>query len=139
MATTDEDLHRLQQAWKYTGQEARIAFWHWILDQMGVRGEGLLEFTSGVSAETGQGFVKLTWGEQHGQLTPAEARRHAFGILEAADAADSDSFLWRFLQQTVGLDDQRAARVLVEFRAYRDQQAPPDEATGEGGARNAEP
>ena len=125
----DEDLHRLQHAWRDAGVAAKTAFYRELLAQQGVRGEGLLEFTSAINPD-GEPFVKLTWGDQHGQLTPTEARRHALGILEAADAADSDSFLWGFLRARVGLDDERAAEVLAEFRAYRARQARA-QATGE--------
>lgn len=67
-------------------------------------------------------FVVLRWGEMRGQLTPAAARQHALRIMEAADAAESDALLVRFLQQRVGIqEDEKAIAILSDFRAMRGQ------------------
>jgi len=73
---------------------------------------------SGVSLFTGDGYVSLKWGEQAGQLTIAEARAHALSILGAAEAADTDSALWRYLKEG-GASDEQAGGMLGAIRRNR--------------------
>lgn len=87
----------------------------------------MIHLESGVSIYTGEPFVKIDWGEQHGQLTPENARAHAMFILKCADAAISDAFLWHFLCETAGLPEEKAATALMLFRDYRDGRQPPAE------------
>lgn len=77
-----------------------------------------------VSAFTGEPFVQLHWGELHAQMTPDEARQHAFAILECAEAADSDAFLFHFARKRVGMDEERAAKLIFSFREFRGEQPP---------------
>ena len=72
-----------------------------------------------VGYKTGQPLVQFTWGNKQAQLTAAEARLHAFRILECADAAETDLFLWRFATSTIGVNAGGAAKFIVEFREFR--------------------
>lgn len=63
--------------------------------------------------------VQLKWGEQGGQLTPAEARMHALAILECAEAAIHDSALVRFLIEDVGIDEEQALKTVFGLREFR--------------------
>jgi hypothetical protein len=81
--------------------------------------EGMIAFTSGVSQRTGEPFIHIHWGSMEGQLTPAEALEHAQGIIEAVEAAYSDSFLVGFLTEKVKTPPEIALHILGEFRAYR--------------------
>jgi hypothetical protein len=53
-------------------------------------------------------------------MTPYEARQHAYAILEAADAADSDHFIFTFLIEKIKVGPEQAAPVLQEFRTHRE-------------------
>ena len=76
---------------------------------------------SGVSAATGEPFVKLTWEgpDPSGQLTVVEARELGLTILGAAEAAITDAALMHWLQHTMGLDLARAAGVMSDYRVAR--------------------
>jgi len=82
---------------------------------------GSLYTESGVSAATGEPFVKLTWEGPgpSGQLTVAEARDLGLTILGAAEAAVTDAALMAWLQDTMGLDLPRAAQVMSDYRVAR--------------------
>jgi hypothetical protein len=73
-----------------------------------------------VASRDGMPFVVLKWGDERGQLTPDEAREHAHLILEAADAAESDAFIFKFVTEKIQIPEQ-AAQILLEFRKFRDQ------------------
>lgn len=71
--------------------------------------------------ETRKGIVRIGYGLTFDlQMSPKEARKIATDILEAADAAESDEFLVKFLMGTVGVPLEGAAAVLQEFRAARE-------------------
>lgn len=55
------------------------------------------------------------------QMSPAEARHHALAVLECADAAESDAFIFEYLQAKVGLTDNQMAQVLGDFRTWREE------------------
>jgi hypothetical protein len=85
--------------------------------------EHQIEAISGVN-QRGEGFVHIRVTEpgirdQVVQCTPMKAREIAQFILEAAEAAETDSFLYQFMKDKVGLDQEQAGRVLVDFRAWR--------------------
>jgi hypothetical protein len=74
---------------------------------------------SGVNAK-GEPFVQLLRGtEIFCQMDVTQAREHAQAVLEAAEAAEQDAFIMSFMQNKVGLDQNRAAQVLIDFRQYR--------------------
>jgi hypothetical protein len=79
-------------------------------------------------AETRKGLVKLLKDKEViATVSPQEARSWAMNILEAAEAAETDEYLIWLLTQRVGLDLKPAAKVLQEFRDYREKrQGEPD-------------
>jgi hypothetical protein len=77
------------------------------------RGNGFVH----IAMETGKGITR-TRGVM--QCTAAEARQIAQQIAEAAEAAETDAFLFQFLQSKVQLDPARAAMVLNDFRIWRE-------------------
>lgn len=77
-----------------------------------------------VSAKTKEGLVQLKWGENGCQMTPEEARQHAYGILDAANAAESDSIMYKFLVDIVKLPPENAFLLFKEFRQMREKHAP---------------
>jgi hypothetical protein len=54
-----------------------------------------------------------------GQLTTREARAHAQSIIEAADAAEHDAVVLRWLMDALGQDLTRAAGAIAALRRYR--------------------
>lgn len=68
-----------------------------------------------------RGLVVLKLEEEMAQLTPTKAREIAGMLLEAADAAESDHFIVKFMRETIGLGEQQAAQVLMDFRKLRDE------------------
>lgn len=54
------------------------------------------------------------------QMSPAQARRIAGQLLEAAEAAESDGFLVGWLGEDKDLGEQQVGSLLISFRAYRD-------------------
>lgn len=72
-----------------------------------------------VGYHSGEPLVEFEWGEKKGQLTSTEARAHALKILEAADAAESDLFLWEFATSTIGATTGGAAKLIDQFRQFR--------------------
>jgi hypothetical protein len=86
----------------------------------------LIQIKSMVASQSKQGMVVLRWGTMSGELTPNEARLHALAILEAADAAETDEFIWNWLEKIdQDMPPERRAAILQDFRAYRDEKAKP--------------
>ena len=81
-----------------------------------------LEVSSGVSIFDVRPFIRVAWGEQTGQWTPAEARQHALQVLEVAEAAEHDSVVVRWLRERVHVDVDRVGQMLKDLRHYRDAQ-----------------
>lgn len=75
-----------------------------------------IEVQSGVSVFTHEPYVQLRWGAESGQLTPAEAREHALGVLRAADAAEFDATVWAEMTETIGLEPESVVRFLAGIR-----------------------
>jgi hypothetical protein len=65
------------------------------------------------------GKVILRLGDYEAQLAPLDAQHLALSLVEAATSARTESWLFRFLREQVDLDQERAARVIGEFRHYR--------------------
>lgn len=71
-----------------------------------------------------KGLVRLSQGiSWEVVISPAEARRFALTVLEAADAAESDEFVLKFIGDRVGLSDDQLVLVLRDFREFRSMQA----------------
>jgi hypothetical protein len=80
--------------------------------------------------ETRKGLVKLVRDKEViATVSPAEARDWALNILQAAEAAETDEFMWAFFTGTIGIDENKAAQVLVDFRKYREKKQ--DEKAGD--------
>lgn len=78
-------------------------------------------------------LVQLRWGDLKCQLSPQEARQHALGILECAEAAMHDTALVGFLTHDAGIDITAAVVTIGRLRKYRgdvdreDWREPPSE------------
>lgn len=81
-----------------------------------------ISISSVISQRDYRPFVQLKWGKEGCQLTPAEARQHAYSILDAANAAETDAILVLFLRERVGLKDGvDIGAILNDFRLMREK------------------
>ncbi len=80
-----------------------------------------INISSVISSRDGRPFVQLKWSGDGCQLTPDEARQHAYRILDAANAAETDSIMVRFLQERVGIDFKSIVPILRDFREFRER------------------
>lgn len=74
---------------------------------------------SGVNPE-GEPFVQLIKGKEVlAQMTTAQARDHAQAMLDAAEAAETDAFVYTWVIEHVGAGPEQAAGLLTDFRRWR--------------------
>lgn len=66
-----------------------------------------------------QPSVKLTFRDEETRMSTEDARRLAADIIDTAHAADADAFLVEFLQEKAGLELEKAAHILLDFRQWR--------------------
>src|SRR4051812_5622878 len=73
-----------------------------------------------VSSQNGRPFVEFACDISPTQFTPAKAREIALMLLESADASESDAVLMGFARDMLDFDQQAAAKLLNQFRQYRE-------------------
>lgn len=82
---------------------------------------GPLELVPGVSVFTGKAFLVIqVYGEKIGQWSPADARHHASGILDAIAVAPLDDAYHATLTGDVGVTEAVADQVLDDLARYRE-------------------
>lgn len=81
----------------------------------------MLHVESMYGAQSKKGTVCLSWGDNAGVLTPAEARVHAAMVIECAAAAENDELFVKFMVEKVGIEEQQAAMALGDLRIMRDK------------------
>jgi hypothetical protein len=83
--------------------------------------DNIIWHQSGIN-QKGEPFVQLLKGtEIIGQMSVEEARDHARAMTEAAEAAETDAFIYQWVVEHVGSDRERAGQLLVDFRRYREE------------------
>ena len=82
--------------------------------------DGMIVATSLVSRTTHEGVVEFNWGDKRAQLTCQEAREHALGVLECAEAAETDAYMVHFLIDELVMDMEKAAGIMRSFRNFRE-------------------
>ena len=81
----------------------------------------VLGHRSGINAK-GDPFVQLIRGtEVIAQMDVAQAREYGQAIIEAAEAAQTDAFVYQWLIQHVRAGPEQAAGLLADFRRYRER------------------
>src|SRR5262245_46491786 len=77
-----------------------------------------------ISNRTFQPLVEMSWGDLKAQLSLDEARQHAMYILECAEAAESDAFVFQLLtRDIIGTDEDQLKnwnKMIMEFQAFRE-------------------
>lgn len=86
----------------------------------------MINVTSGFGGNTRQPFVEINAEKLKGpmQLSPEEARDLAANLLQAAEAAEQDAFIFEFhsafIEGTPEAKRNFGASMLIEFRKWRD-------------------
>jgi len=79
--------------------------------------------TTGYGANTRKAFVQLEIENQPKdhpiQLEPDAARDLALNLLEAAEGAEGDAFIFEFVEQDLKQNQQAAAGIMLAFRKWR--------------------
>lgn len=71
---------------------------------------------------TKEGLVHIKVGPLDQQWSSHEARRVALMLLEAAEAADADTLLYRWATQHLGVTIEQVAEIMRDFRIMRAQE-----------------
>ena len=81
--------------------------------------DDVLWHQSGIN-QAGEPFVQLIRGTTViAQMDVEQARDHGRAIIEAAEAAETDAFIYDWVVKRVGAGKEQAAGLLVDFRKYR--------------------
>jgi hypothetical protein len=84
-----------------------------------VEPQNVLWHQSGVGKD-GEPFVQLLMDQKIiCQMDVAQARDHARVVLEAAESAEQDAFIYDWVLNRVGSGQTQAAGLLQDFRQYR--------------------
>lgn len=106
---SDEDQQVLAQAWQHGDRIAKQDT------------EAGFSVSTLVSNRDGTGRIDVCWLGALGQMSVEEARSTAWVLVEAASVAETEAMLMRYLKADIGLDEDKAAHMLNEFRKYRDK------------------
>lgn len=82
-----------------------------------------IKVTSGYGGNTRVPFVEINMEllNKPMQLSPEEARDLAGNLLQAAEAAEQDAFIFEFHTHLSGGEEQVGAAMLMEFMKWRDE------------------
>lgn len=78
-----------------------------------------IEVASILSQRTKQGMVELTLNGEKTQMDIAKAREVRDMLQQAIEAAITDTLIFQFMRERIGMDEDQAARVLLDFRELR--------------------
>lgn len=78
-----------------------------------------IAFSTIVSSRTKMGMIEFSFNNEMSQWDLDKAREIHRMLGEAIEAAISDTLIYQFLVQRIGLDDERASAALLDFRLLR--------------------
>lgn len=78
-----------------------------------------MEVASILSHRTKQGMVEFVLNGEKTQWDVAKAREIIAMIQQATEAAITDTLIYQFMRERIGMDEDKAARVLLDFRDLR--------------------
>jgi hypothetical protein len=84
-------------------------------------GNTQVRVTSIFGAATKQGLVQLGVPGEIVHISPTEARQVALTLLEAAEAAETDELLYRFVGGGMRVGEEAWTRLLRDFRHLREE------------------
>lgn len=76
-------------------------------------------FSTILSQRTKMGMIEFSFNNEMSQWDLDKAREIYRMLGEAIEAAVSDTLIYQFMTQRVGLDDVRAAQAMLDFRELR--------------------
>ena len=81
-----------------------------------------IEITTMFGHKSKAPIVCLRWGDRMPyQMDTAKAREIALMLLEAAESAEQDGFLYDFARENLKADERIGAEIMNEFRNWRDK------------------
>ena len=86
----------------------------------------VINVSSGFGANTREPFVQIEmeYPKDHPlQIHPDEARDLAMNLLQAAESADQDAFMIKFVSKDLKAGENAAAAILLEYRKFRNAPA----------------
>lgn len=104
-----------REMWRTVGQAVMGA----IVDKGDRRGEFAVSSIYGYATQ--KPYVNIETSMSPMQVSPGKAREMALMLLESADAAESDAVLIGYTRDVLGLDESQSAKLLSEFRQYREK------------------
>ena len=78
-----------------------------------------IAFSTILSQRTKMGMIEFSFNEEMSQWDLDKAREIHQMLGQAIEAAVSDTLLYQFFTQKIGFDDEKASRVLLDFRELR--------------------
>lgn len=78
-----------------------------------------IAFSTILSDRTKMGMIEFSLNDEMSQWDLDKAREVHRMLGEAIEAAVSDTLLFQFFTQMIGFDDEKASRVLLDFRELR--------------------
>ena len=79
----------------------------------------IIEIGTILSHRTKEGMIEFTLNEEKTQWDIKKAKEICEMLHGAIEAAISDTLIFKFLTEKVGLDEDKAARALLDFREMR--------------------
>lgn len=80
----------------------------------------VINVSSGYGANTKEPYVQILWGNKQLQMSPENARDLAMNLLQAAEAAYSDAYIFEFAKGFLKGGHELTAVMLGEFRKWRE-------------------
>lgn len=78
-----------------------------------------IAFSTILSQRTKMGMIEFSFNEEMSQWDLDKAREIHRMLGEAIEAAVSDTLIYKFMTENVGLDPDKAAQMLLDFRELR--------------------
>jgi hypothetical protein len=77
--------------------------------------------TSSYGAKARSPLVNFHYQDVVIQMEPEKAREVALMLLEVSEASEQDAFMFEYAQKVIGVDENSAGGLLIEFRKWRQE------------------
>lgn len=78
-----------------------------------------MEIGTILSHRTKQGLVEIRMGSERVQMEIGKAKEVCGMLLAAIEAATTDEIFFKFMTESVGMDEAQASRALLDLRELR--------------------
>lgn len=103
-----------------------------------LEGKGIVFISSLISHRTQKPRIDIQVGEVHTQVDVDAAMDIAKNIIECAQGAYADGFIFHFLTEKLGQSESVGAQIIQDFRIYRDALRVEFEEMNQGGANDSQ-